>query len=58
MEYTKEALEALTAAYGSPLYVFVEKGFVETYNALDRAMCSEYSEYRIAYSFNTLYDAV
>ena len=55
MELTKQALDALTAAYGSPLYVFNEKGFVENYRKLESAMRSRYERFRIAYSFKTNY---
>ena len=55
MEYTKEALDALTSEYGSPLYVFDESGFADNFKKLERAMRSVYGNYRIAYSFKTNY---
>lgn len=55
MELSKAALDALTAAYGSPLYVFNEKGFADNFGCLDRAMRSYYANYRVAYSFKTNY---
>ena len=55
MEYTKEALDALTAAFGSPLYVFDESGFSDNYKKLELSMRSVYGNYRIAYSFKTNY---
>lgn len=55
MEYTRDTLEALTAAYGSPLYVFDEKGFSDNFKNLTQAMRSCYDRYQAAYSFKTNY---
>lgn len=55
MNYSKETIDNLTALYGSPLYVFDEAGFIDNFKALERAMKSYYSNYRIAYSFKTNY---
>ena len=55
MEQSKEALEALTAAFGSPLYVFNEKGFTENFQKLEQAMTAYWENYRVAYSFKTNY---
>ena len=55
MEQTREALTALTDTYGSPLYVFDKKGFIENYKKLEQAMKTNYDNYRIAYSFKTNY---
>lgn len=55
MEYTKKTIDALTAAYGSPLFVFDEKGFVENYRQLECSMRSGYERYQIAYSYKTNY---
>ena len=55
MKYSKSLIEALTDQYGTPLYVFDERGFRENYRALDSAMKSRYENYRIAYSFKTNY---
>lgn len=55
MDHTKESLDAMSAAYGSPLYIFDETGFVENYKALESAMRSCWERYRIAYSFKTNY---
>lgn len=55
MELTRKALDALIAAYGSPLYVFDEKGFTDNFRKFDRIMRSHYENYRAAYSFKTNY---
>lgn len=55
MEYTRESIEELKRCFGSPLYVFDEAGFIDNYRKLEYAMRSQYSEYRIAYSFKTNY---
>ncbi len=55
MELTKQALDALTSEYGSPLYVFDEKGFIENFRRLESAMRSRYERFRIAYSYKTNY---
>ena len=55
MDFSKEALDKLTKAYGSPLYIFNEAGFRENYLDLDRAMRSYYERFHIAYSFKTNY---
>ena len=55
MDFSKEALDKLTKAYGSPLYIFNEAGFRENYLDLDRAMRSYYERFHIAYSLKTNY---
>ncbi len=55
MNASKETIKALFAQYGSPLYVFDEKGFIENYIELNTAMSSYYGKYQIAYSFKTNY---
>ena len=55
MERTRNALDALTGEYGSPLYLFNEKGFSENFHKLEAAMKAHWSQYRIAYSFKTNY---
>lgn len=52
---SRETAEALLAQFGSPLYVFDEKGFIENYKKLNTAMSSLYEKYHIAYSFKTNY---
>ena len=55
MEYTKQALDALTAAFGIPLYLFDERGFSDNFRKLEQAMRAHYDNYRVAYSFKTNY---
>ena len=55
MKYSISSIEDLTGKYGTPLYVFDERGFRENYRALESAMKSRYENYRIAYSFKTNY---
>ena len=55
MNYTKETIEALAGTFGSPFYLFDEKGFTENYHRLEGAMRALYPEYRIAYSYKTNY---
>lgn len=55
MDYTKETIESLCKRFGSPLYVFDEKGFRENYIRLYTAMQPLYGKYRIAYSYKTNY---
>ena len=55
MKYSKGLVEELTSCYGSPLYVFDEKGFMDNYHALFSAMKFRYEKYHIAYSFKTNY---
>ena len=38
MEYGKEAIDGLNVRFGSPFYLFDERGFIENYRALDAAM--------------------
>ena len=55
MEFSRQEIEKLRSRFGSPLYVFDEAGFIDNYIKLEHAMRSEYSKYRIAYSFKTNY---
>ena len=55
MEYAKDSVDRLIKAYGSPLYVFDQRGFTENYGKLQSAMQTQYENYRIAYSFKTNY---
>ncbi len=55
MEFSRQEIENLRHRFGSPLYVFDEVGFIDNYIKLEHAMRSEYSRYRIAYSFKTNY---
>lgn len=55
MFYSKDGIELLLKKYGSPLYIFNEKGFIENYHQLNKAMSALYEKYRIAYSFKTNY---
>lgn len=48
-------VEQLTKEYGTPLYVFDEKGFEDNYHNLCNALRKYYSNYQIAYSFKTNY---
>ena len=50
-----ELVKTLTEQYGSPLYVFDEKGFEENYRHLCRAMRAHYPDYLPAYSLKTNY---
>lgn len=45
----------LLDVYGSPLYVFDEKGFIENYQHLCDAFKGEYENYRPGYSYKTNY---
>lgn len=55
MNYSAETVPKLLSRFGSPLYVFDEKGFVDNYSELNTAMRTRYENYRIAYSFKTNY---
>ena len=55
MKYTKDALDALTGSFGSPLWLFDENAFIENYRKLEQAMRAFYPAYQIAYSFKTNY---
>ena len=46
---------SLLSSYGSPLYVFNDRGFVENYNYLCEAFCKEYPKYVPGYSYKTNY---
>lgn len=50
-----EKIERFAAEYGSPLYVFNEKGFEENYLHLSATFRKMYENYNIAYSFKTNY---
>lgn len=50
-----EKIKRFTAEYGSPLYVFDEKGFEENYLHLSATFRKKYENYNIAYSFKTNY---
>ena len=45
----------LLSIYGSPLYVFDEKGFIDNYKHLCDAFMAEYPNYRPGYSYKTNY---
>ena len=55
MQETKRSIEDLLDRFGSPLYVFDERGFIENYRALESAMKARYDRYCVAYSFKTNY---
>ncbi|MCI6995615.1 MAG: hypothetical protein MR936_02205 [Eubacterium sp.] len=55
MEYSLETIEKLNNDFGSPLYVFCEKEFIENYRKLEMAFRRIYGKYQIAYSFKTNY---
>ena len=55
MKYSADTVREMLEKFGSPLWVFDEKGFRENYKALDSAMKARYPKYRIAYSFKTNY---
>ncbi len=55
MENNAETAFEITNKYGSPLYVFDEKAFIENYNHLLTAFRSIYSKYNIGYSYKTNY---
>lgn len=48
-------IQQLISKYGSPLYVFDDKGFVENYRHLCAAMRAEYENYMPGYSYKTNY---
>lgn len=50
----KKCLELLEE-FGSPLYVFDDKAFVENYNHLSKAFRKEYENYVLGYSYKTNY---
>lgn len=55
MNYSLETIKELNNAFGSPLYIFREKEFIENYRRLETAFRSIYDKYQIAYSFKTNY---
>lgn len=55
MQYTKNDIQRIKAAYGLPCYVFDEKAFRENYQHLKKALTDAYSKYQIAYSYKTNY---
>ena len=50
-----DLVEKLTEKYGSPLYVFHEKEFVDNYKDLENAFKKVYENYQISYSYKTNY---
>ena len=55
MNYTKEMLETISSNYGSPCYIFDEEAFIDNYHDLEDTLKTEYSKYKIAYSYKTNY---
>lgn len=51
----KDRIDLLKERFGLPLYIFDEKGFVENYTRLVKAMTDIYPKYRLAYSYKTNY---
>jgi len=51
----KLRIEQLLKQYGSPLYVFREKDFIDNYHSFDNAMKSGYDKYQLSYSYKTNY---
>lgn len=50
-----KVLSEVTKEYGSPMYIFDEKGFVQNYQQLLSTLKKQYNNYQIAYSFKTNY---
>lgn len=48
-------VKELTQTYGSPVYVFDERAFVDNFRRLESAFRRIYPKYQIAYSFKTNY---
>ena len=53
--YDLDYIKKIVQRYGSPLYVFDEKAFVQNYKNLEEEFRSIYPKYNIAYSFKTNY---
>lgn len=53
--YDLDYIKKIVQRYGSPLYVFDEKAFVQNYKNLEEEFRNIYPKYNIAYSFKTNY---
>ena len=51
----KTTIECLIKEFGSPLYIFDDKAFVENYNHLCKAFKDIYPNYVPGYSYKTNY---
>lgn len=55
MAYSLKQLNWLCEKYGSPLYIFREKEFINNYSVFLHAFQSRYPKYKLSYSYKTNY---
>lgn len=55
MDFSLKTIRQLESQFGSPLYVFDEKAFIQNYSDFKKALKNQYSKYQVSYSFKTNY---